>query len=124
MNAKKTNSAEKKTVKPRPAKPRAAKSRAAKPKSGASRDAEGQWSRATKLDPELFQHPEDASAREKLENVPGFELLTRKVLEFGYESLYHGLYMGNCVRLSPTQLPEIYNLLPPVRGEVVIYYAV
>lgn len=79
-----------------------------------TRDAEAQWSRASRLAPELFQHPEDAAAREKLETVPGFQLLARKFLEFGYESLYHGIFMGTSVKLSPTQLPEIYNLLPPI----------
>ncbi len=97
----------------RPPKPRAA----SRPR-GAVRDAEAQWSRATKLDPSLFQHPEDAAAREKLEAVPGFKLLARKVLEFGYESLYHGLFMGNYIRLSPRQLPEIYNLLPRLRRQL------
>ena len=78
------------------------------------RDAEAQWARPTKLDSALFQHPADASARRKLESLPGFQLLARKYLEFGCETLLHGLYMGSCIRLSPTQLPEIYNLLPPV----------
>lgn len=78
------------------------------------RDAEAQWVRPPRLDSKLFQHPADAAARKKLEAVPGFQLLARKILEFGYESLFHGIYMGTCVRLSATQLPEVYNLLPPV----------
>jgi Zn-dependent protease with chaperone function len=106
--------AEKKKPSPRKPVSRAGKKPAVPKPPPRKRDAEAQWSRATRLDPALFQHPEDAAAREKLETVPGFELLTRKILEFGAESLYHGLYMGNCVRLSPTQLPDIYNLLPPV----------
>lgn len=79
-----------------------------------ARDAEAQWVRPPRLDPALFQHPEDLAARKKLEAVPGFGLFTRKFLEFGAESFLHGLYMGSCIRLSPAQLPEIYNLLPPV----------
>lgn len=95
-------------------KPSSTRKRASRKSSPPPRDAEAQWTHPPKLDPALFQHPADLSARKKLEALPGFQLLARKILEFGWESLFHGLYMGTCVRLSPTQLPEIYNLLPPV----------
>ncbi|MBR4611220.1 MAG: M48 family metallopeptidase [Kiritimatiellae bacterium] len=78
------------------------------------RDAEAQWAQPTKLAASFFIHPEDEAALRRLKAVPGIDILTKKFLEFGFESFLHGLYMGSCIRLSKTQLPEIYNLLPPV----------
>lgn len=61
-----------------------------------------------------FIHPEDAAARRQLEAVPGFNEVVKLYLKLGLEKLLHGLFMAQKIRLSPTQLPEIYNLLPPV----------
>ena len=61
-----------------------------------------------------FIHPQDDAARRELEAVPGFSLLVKWFLKFGLEKFLHGYFMANYIRLSKTQLPEIYNLLPPV----------
>ena len=61
-----------------------------------------------------FIHPEDEAARRNLESVMGFETVTKAFLEMGVEKLLHGLYMAEKIRLSPTQLPDIYNKLPPI----------
>lgn len=61
-----------------------------------------------------FIHPEDDRARRELEAVPGFDKVTKCFMKFGVEKFLHGSLMANCIRLSPTQLPEIYGLLPPV----------
>ena len=61
-----------------------------------------------------FIHPQDDAARRELESVPGFNLLVKWFLKFGLEQFLHGYFMANYIRLSKTQLPEIYNLLPPV----------
>ena len=61
-----------------------------------------------------FIHPEDEMAMRNLEGVPGFDTVARFILEHFTENLIHGLYMAQNVRLSPTQLSEIYNLLPPI----------
>ena len=61
-----------------------------------------------------FIHPEDAAALEQLENIPGFPALVKKVLSMGLEQLQYGINMASAVRLSPTQLPELYNRLPPI----------
>lgn len=61
-----------------------------------------------------FIHPEDAAALEQLENIPGFPTLVKKVLSLGLEKLQYGINMASAVRLSPTQLPELYNRLPPI----------
>ena len=64
-----------------------------------------------------FIHPEDEMAMRNLEGVPGFDTVARFILEHFTENLLHGLYMAQMVRISPTQLPEIYNLLPPICGK-------
>lgn len=61
-----------------------------------------------------FIHPEDAAALRQLESIPGFPALVKKVLSLGFEELQYGLNMATAIRLSPTQLPNLYNHLPPI----------
>ena len=61
-----------------------------------------------------FIHPEDEAALKQLENIPGFPALVKKVMELGFEQLQYGMNMATAIRLSPTQLPELYNHLPPI----------
>lgn len=64
--------------------------------------------------PSEFIHPEDAAALRQLESIPGFPALAKKVLELGYEKLKYGVNMASTIRLSKTQLPDLYNHLPPI----------
>lgn len=64
--------------------------------------------------PAEFIHPEDAAALRQLENIPGFPAIAKKVMELGYEKKQYGLNMASNIRLSETQLPEIYKHLPPI----------
>lgn len=66
------------------------------------------------IKPAEFMHPEDAAALRQLESIPGFPAVAKKVLELGYEKLMYGLNMASTIRLSPTQLPELYKHLPPI----------
>ena len=66
------------------------------------------------IKPAEFIHPEDAAALRQLESIPGFPALVKKVMELGLEQLYYGLNMATAIRLSPTQLPQLYNHLPPI----------
>lgn len=61
-----------------------------------------------------FIHPEDAAALRQLESIPGFPALVKKVLSLGFEELQYGLNMATAIRLSSTQLPNLYNHLPPI----------
>lgn len=61
-----------------------------------------------------YLHPEDATALKSLESIPGFPTLVRKILSIGLEKLYYGINMASTIRLSETQLPELYNRLPPI----------
>lgn len=61
-----------------------------------------------------FIHPEDAAALRQLESIPGFPALVKKILSLGLEQMQYGINMASAIRLSPTQLPELYNHLPPI----------
>lgn len=66
------------------------------------------------ISPSEFIHPEDAAALRQLENIPGFPALVKKLLSLGLEKLQYGINMASAIRLSPTQLPNLYNHLPPI----------
>ncbi len=61
-----------------------------------------------------FIHPEDASALKALQAIPGLSSIMKKVMDVGAEQLQTGLNMATKVRLSPTQLPKLYYILPPI----------
>lgn len=66
------------------------------------------------IKPSEFIHPEDAAALSQMESIPGFPLLVKKVLQLGYEKMQYGMNMASAIRLSETQLPNIYKHLPPI----------
>ena len=61
-----------------------------------------------------FIHPEDDAARQQMEAIPGFQTVAKYFMELGVEKMLHGLFMAEKIRLSPTQLPELYKKLPPI----------
>lgn len=66
------------------------------------------------INPSEFIHPEDEKALTALKKIPGLTTLSKKFLEYGYEKLYYGQNVASTIRLSPTQLPQIYKRLPPI----------
>lgn len=66
------------------------------------------------MKPSDFIHPEDAAALRQLEAIPGFPALVKKFYALGYERLLYGTNMAKCIRLSRSQLPELYRHLPPI----------
>jgi Zn-dependent protease with chaperone function len=66
------------------------------------------------IKPSEFIHPSDAAALRQMESIPGFPTLVKKFMALGLEQLQYGLNMATAVRLSPTQLPNLYNHLPPI----------
>lgn len=61
-----------------------------------------------------FIHPEDAAALKALKAIPMLSTIVKKLMDVGAEQLQTGLNMASKVRLSPTQLPRLYNILPPI----------
>lgn len=66
------------------------------------------------IKPAEFIHPEDAAALRQLESIPGFPILVKKMMSLGLEPLEYGVNMATNIRLSPTQLPRLYQHLPPI----------
>ena len=61
-----------------------------------------------------FIHPEDAAALETLKKIPVLPRVIKSFMDLGIEQLQTGLNMASKVRLSPTQLPNLYHILPPI----------
>lgn len=61
-----------------------------------------------------FIHPEDATALEALQRIPMLPKVVKSFMDIGVEQLQTGLNMATKIKLSPTQLPELYNILPPM----------
>ena len=72
------------------------------------------------MNPSEFIHPEDAAALRQLEAMPGFTAVMKKFMSVGYETMQYGLNMAKSIRLSETQLPELYRHLPPICNKLEI----
>lgn len=66
------------------------------------------------MNPSDFIHPEDAAALETLKKIPVLPSVIKTFMDLGAEQLQTGLNMASKIRLSPTQLPHLYNILPPI----------
>ena len=67
-----------------------------------------------------FTHPDDLEALKLLNSIPVLPKVMKKFMDMGMEQLYFGLNKASKIRLSPTQLPEIYNILPPICDQLEI----
>lgn len=61
-----------------------------------------------------FTHPDDLDALELLNAIPILPSVLKKFMDLGVEQLYFGLNKASKIKLSHTQLPEIYDILPPI----------
>lgn len=61
-----------------------------------------------------FTHPDDAAALKTLESIPVLPAIVKKVMDIGIEQMTYGTNMASKILLSPTQLPKLYNILPPI----------
>lgn len=61
-----------------------------------------------------FIHPDDAAALNALQSIPVFPSLVEKALQYGLEDIAWSENVTTNLRLSPEQMPEIYNRLPPI----------
>jgi Zn-dependent protease with chaperone function len=62
----------------------------------------------------LFIHPDDRKALQKLESIPVFPKVVDWYLKNGMEQIMWMQNTSYCIRLSETQFPEIFNRLPPI----------
>lgn len=61
-----------------------------------------------------FIHPDDAAALDALKKIPLLPSVIKTMMDIGAEQLQTGLNMASKIRLSPSQLPLLYTLLPPI----------
>lgn len=59
-------------------------------------------------------HPSDASTLKTLRNIPALPKVMEKVFEYGYDEIQWTENVTTNLRLCETQMPDIYNRLPPI----------
>ena len=55
-----------------------------------------------------YEHPADRAASAALKSVPMLDTVVRRLVEFRYERALRQLYLGNSVKVSERQLPELW----------------
>ena len=63
---------------------------------------------------EHFIHHQDKQALSFLKGIPFADATMKQIMKLYYERMTYGENMGNKIRMSPTQIPHIYHLLPPI----------
>jgi Zn-dependent protease with chaperone function len=61
------------------------------------------------ISPKAYEHPADRAATAALKSVPMLETVVRRLVEFRYERALRQLYLGNAVKVSDRQLPELWT---------------
>jgi Zn-dependent protease with chaperone function len=62
-----------------------------------------------------YEHPADRAATAALKAVPMLDTVVRKLVEFSYERALRQSYLGNSVKVSERQLPELWASYDGVR---------
>ena len=63
------------------------------------------------IDYKPFIHPEDRDALNKLQAIPGLDMLMKKFMQSVTEDMMHGINMASKIKLGPSQLPDLYAIL-------------
>lgn len=61
-----------------------------------------------------FIHPEDKEALDHLKALPYVSTVLKTIMKYYDERITYEYNMASKIRLGPNQMPEIYNLLPPI----------
>ncbi|BCL34780.1 M48 family metallopeptidase [Nostoc sp. MS1] len=75
----------------------------------------------TGISSEAFRHPLDRQAEQALRNLPGFDLVARKFVEFVYERPQLVYLMGNTIQVGPRQYSTIYQIFRECVRDLDIY---
>jgi len=67
-----------------------------------------------KFDSGLFVHPLDKAALKALQAIPGFTPVLKAMVKVLSERQFQVANMATNLRISEKQLPEYYNMLPPI----------
>jgi Zn-dependent protease with chaperone function len=55
-----------------------------------------------------YEHPADRAATAALKSIPMLDTVVRKLVEFSYERALRQFYLGNSIKVSERQLPELW----------------
>src|SRR5450755_4011072 len=55
-----------------------------------------------------YEHPADKAATAALKTVPMLDTVVRKLVEYSYERALRQSYLGNSLKVSERQLPELW----------------
>ncbi|MBD2679536.1 MULTISPECIES: M48 family metallopeptidase [Nostoc] len=75
----------------------------------------------TGISSEAFRHPLDSQAEQALRNLPGFDFLARKFVEFFAERPQLVYLMGNTIQVGPRQYSTIYQIFRECVRDLDIY---
>ncbi|MEA5503122.1 M48 family metallopeptidase [Halotia wernerae UHCC 0503] len=75
----------------------------------------------TGISSEAFRHPLDRQAEQALRNLPGFDFLARKFVEFFAERPQLVYLMGNTIQVGPRQYSTIYQIFRECVRDLDIY---
>ena len=67
-----------------------------------------------KVDPRVYIHDSDKKALEALKAIPGFTQLLKAFMKIWNERQFAVQNMSSNLKLGPDQMPEYYNMLPPI----------
>src|SRR6201994_139744 len=56
-----------------------------------------------------YEHPADRAATAALKSIPMLDVVVRKLVEFSYERALRQTFLGNSVKVSERQLPELWT---------------
>ena len=56
-----------------------------------------------------YEHPADRAATAALKSIPMLDTVVRKLVEFSYERALRQMFLGNSVKVSERQLPQLWT---------------
>ena len=63
---------------------------------------------------QVFLHESDRKALKALKAIPGFSIVMKKFIKVFNEKQWRIVNLSSNIRISEEQMPEIYNMLPPI----------
>src|SRR3954470_8968526 len=62
----------------------------------------------TGISPKAYEHPADRAATAALKSIPMLDVVTRRLIEFGYERALRQAYLGGSIKVGERQLPDVW----------------
>src|SRR4051795_8921258 len=60
------------------------------------------------ISPKAYEHPADRAATAALKSIPMLDVVTRRLIEFGYERALRQAYLGGSIKVGERQLPDVW----------------